>query len=48
MRKKTQEEFEKEIEKLGNNEYKVLGIYDKNNKPVKIKHLKCGCYWSLY
>lgn len=41
-RKKTQEEFEKEVLEKTNNEYMVLGKYINNRTKIKFKHIKCG------
>ena len=42
VKKKTTEEFKKDIETLYPNKYTVLGDYDGRTKPVKIKYNKCG------
>jgi hypothetical protein len=45
--RKSQKDFENEVFILGNGEYKVLGEYVKNNKKIKIKHLKCGYEYEV-
>jgi len=39
---KTDEEFKKEVYNLWGDEYKIMGIYKKNNIKIKVKHNKCG------
>lgn len=41
-RKKTTQEFEKEINELTNNGYSVLSEYVNNRHDIKLKHLRCG------
>lgn len=41
-RQKTTEDFKKELYKLVGDEYTVLGTYTRSNKPIKIRHNKCG------
>jgi len=44
--RKTQQEFEAEINLISNGEFKVIGEYINNNTPVKLKHLICGHEWE--
>lgn len=41
-KRKTQEEFEKEVYELYNDEFEVEGIYINNLNKIKIKHNICG------
>ena len=41
-RRKTQEEFEKEVNDIFQGEYQVLGQYINNRTPILIKHMICG------
>lgn len=41
-RRKTQKQFVQEVNKLGNNEYLVVGKYVNWKTPVELKHLKCN------
>lgn len=45
-RAKTKEQFQKEIDKISNNEYIVLGEYVNNITPVLMKHIKCNNTWK--
>lgn len=45
--KKTQEEFEKEVEELGKGEYEVLGKYINTRTKIRIKHKKCGFIYEV-
>ena len=42
-KKKSTEEFKKEVYDLVGNEYEVLGEYIKNDKKIKIKHNSKEC-----
>lgn len=47
MRRKTHEEFVKEVEILyGENSYKLLSDYINCRTKIKIKHIKCGHVWD--
>jgi DNA-directed RNA polymerase subunit RPC12/RpoP len=46
--KRTHEEFYDIVEKLGNNEYELLSIYEKCNVKVTLKHIKCGNIYEVY
>lgn len=39
---KTHEEFIKDVKAIVGNEYSILGIYERNDKEIEIKHNKCG------
>ena len=45
--KKTQEEFEKEVNEKGNGEYKVIGKYRGTNVKIKMIHETCGTEWLV-
>lgn len=47
MRRKTNEEFKKEIAELLGNEYTVIGNYQTSNTPITFRHNKCGHYFSI-
>ncbi len=47
MRKKTHEEFTKQVFNLVENEYTVLGKYESTHKKVLTRHNKCGCTWMV-
>lgn len=47
-RKKTHEEFVKEINDLVGNEYVVLSKYINKNTKIKMKHNICGHEWHVY
>ena len=40
--KKTTEQFQKELDELHPNEYKVVGEYQDAHTPILIKHIACG------
>jgi Zn ribbon nucleic-acid-binding protein len=46
-RRKTQQEFENEINVLTCGEYTVLGIYANNKSPIQIQHNRCGHIWDV-
>lgn len=46
-KKKTQKEFEQEVEKLGKGEYKVNGKYINNRTHIELLHLKCNKIWNV-
>lgn len=46
-KKKTHEQFLKEIEEIVGSEYVVLSQYDGNSKKVKMLHVKCGHEWDV-
>lgn len=43
-KKRTTEEFKKEVKKLTNDEYTVIGEYTGTNSKIKIKHNVCRIY----
>jgi len=45
-KRKTQEEFEKEIKELGKGEYIVKGIYKNRRTKLDLLHLKCNRIWE--
>lgn len=45
-KRKTQEEFEKEVKELFGNEYVVIGKYKGASKKVKLLHNVCGKEWE--
>ncbi len=47
MKKKTQEEFEKEVYELVGNEYSILSKYKSAKDYVLMKHNKCGYEWNI-
>jgi hypothetical protein len=47
-RKKTHEQFIKEVFNLVGNEYTVIGEYINSKNKVSIKHNKCGYEWEVY
>lgn len=47
MRKKTPEEFEREVFSKVGNEYSVLSKYDTTHSPVTMKHNKCGLIFPV-
>ena len=44
---KTQEEFESEVQELGNSEYSVLGEYFNNSTQIKMRHNICGNEYAV-
>ena len=46
-KKKTNEEFKKEVHDLVENEYTVLGEYINNSTKIKIKHNKCDYEYEV-
>lgn len=42
LKKKTTEDFRKEVEELGNNDYILIGEYKNNLTKVKILHINCN------
>lgn len=45
-KRKTQREFEKELFKKRNGEYKVVGKYTTIRSKILVKHIKCGYEWE--
>jgi very-short-patch-repair endonuclease len=45
-RKKTQEEFKKEVKDKYGDEYTVLGQYTGGHNPIDLRHNKCGNIWG--
>lgn len=46
-RRKTQEEFVKEVNEKFPNQYEVIGTYVNAKEKIKIKHITCGNVWSV-
>ena len=46
-KRKTQEQFEKEVAEEGNNEYEVLGDYINQKTKIKLKHKICSHIWKI-
>ena len=46
-KKKTQEEFEREVYDLVGNEYTVIGKYTRTRDKILMKHNICGNEWSV-
>lgn len=46
LSKKSTEDFKKEIFNLVGNEYVVLGEYENNKSPIRMKHIVCGHEWD--
>lgn len=46
-KKKTTEEFKKEVYNLVENDYLVLGQYINNSEKIKMKHVNCGHEYSV-
>lgn len=47
MRRKTTEQFKREVFDLVGDEYKVLGEYEKSCIKIKIKHNVCGYEYDV-
>lgn len=46
--RKSQEQFEKEVEKLTGDEYLIIGKYTKTNEKIKMKHNNCGREFDIF
>lgn len=46
-RRKTHEQFIKEVQELVGNDYSVLGTYVRTATKIKMKHNLCGTEWSI-
>ncbi|WP_228307310.1 hypothetical protein [Priestia sp. J2] len=45
--KKTTDSFKKEVEKLTNEQYELVGEYKSAREHVEIKHIACGYIWNI-